>query len=58
MGVAALDENLLYDELGVNAEYLIDHASGASDNHRRYSGLSPAGNLNYHRTGALERLCL
>ena len=28
MGVAALDENLLYDELGVNAEYLIDHAFG------------------------------
>ena len=27
-GVAALDENLLYDELGVNAEYLIDHAFG------------------------------
>ena len=28
MGVAALDENILYDELGVNAEYLIDHAFG------------------------------
>lgn len=28
MGIAALDENLLYDELGVNAEYLIDHAFG------------------------------
>ena len=28
MGVAALDEDLLYDELGVNAEYLIDHAFG------------------------------
>ncbi len=28
MGVAALDEELLYDEFGVNAEYLIDHAFG------------------------------
>lgn len=28
MGVAALDERILYDELGVNAEYLIDHAFG------------------------------
>ena len=28
MGVAALDEQVLYDELGVNAEYLIDHAFG------------------------------
>lgn len=28
MGVAALDEQILYDELGVNAEYLIDHAFG------------------------------
>ncbi len=28
MGVAALDENILYRELGVNAEYLIDHAFG------------------------------
>lgn len=28
MGVAALDEQILYGELGVNAEYLIDHAFG------------------------------
>ncbi|MBM6683304.1 DNA repair protein [Collinsella intestinalis] len=28
MGVAALDEVVLYRELGVNAEYLIDHAFG------------------------------
>lgn len=28
MGVAALNEDILYDELGVNAEYLIDHAFG------------------------------
>lgn len=28
MGVAALNEDVLYDELGVNAEYLIDHAFG------------------------------
>lgn len=28
MGVAALDEQILYRELGVNAEYLIDHAFG------------------------------
>lgn len=28
MGVAALDEEILYRELGVNAEYLIDHAFG------------------------------
>ena len=28
MGVAALDEDLLYDEFGINAEYLIDHAFG------------------------------
>lgn len=28
MGVAALDEELLYAEFGVNAEYLIDHAFG------------------------------
>ena len=28
MGVAALDEEILYNELGVNAEYLIDHAFG------------------------------
>lgn len=28
MGVAALDEDILYRELGVNAEYLIDHAHG------------------------------
>ena len=28
MGVAALDERILYDELGVDAEYLIDHAHG------------------------------
>ncbi len=28
MGVAALDEEPLYDEFGVNAEYLIDHAFG------------------------------
>ena len=28
MSVAALDEDLLYDEFGVNAEYLIDHAFG------------------------------
>ena len=28
MGVAALDEDVLYRELGVNAEYLIDHALG------------------------------
>ncbi len=28
MGVAALDERILYRELGVNAEYLIDHAHG------------------------------
>lgn len=28
MGVAALDEDILYRELGVNAEYLIDHAFG------------------------------
>ena len=28
MGVAALDERILYREFGVNAEYLIDHAHG------------------------------
>lgn len=28
MGVAALNEDILYRELGVNAEYLIDHAHG------------------------------
>lgn len=28
MGVAALDEQILYREFGVNAEYLIDHAHG------------------------------
>lgn len=28
MGVAALDEQILYREFGVNAEYLIDHAFG------------------------------
>lgn len=28
MGVAALDERILYREFGVNAEYLIDHAFG------------------------------
>lgn len=28
MGVAALDEDVLYREFGVNAEYLIDHAFG------------------------------
>ncbi|MDY4041508.1 MAG: DNA repair protein [Collinsella sp.] len=28
MGVAALDESILYRELGVRAEYLIDHAHG------------------------------
>lgn len=28
MGVAALDESILYREFGVNAEYLIDHAHG------------------------------
>ena len=28
MGVAALNEEILYRELGVNAEYLIDHAHG------------------------------
>lgn len=28
MGVAALDEQILYRELGVSAEYLIDHAHG------------------------------
>lgn len=28
MGVAALDEEVLYREFGVNAEYLIDHAFG------------------------------
>lgn len=28
MGVAALDEQILYRELGVTAEYLIDHAHG------------------------------
>ena len=28
MGVAALDERILYRELGVSAEYLIDHAHG------------------------------
>lgn len=28
MGVAALDQRILYRELGVNAEYLIDHAHG------------------------------
>lgn len=28
MGVAALDEKLLYREFGINAEYLIDHAFG------------------------------
>ena len=28
MGVAALDEEILYREFGVNAEYLIDHAHG------------------------------
>ena len=28
MGVAALDEAILYREFGVNAEYLIDHAHG------------------------------
>lgn len=28
MGVAALREDILYRELGVNAEYLIDHAQG------------------------------
>ena len=28
MGIAALDERILYREFGVNAEYLIDHAHG------------------------------
>ena len=29
-----------------------------ADNYRRYSGLSPTGNFNHHRTSALEGLCL
>ena len=33
-GIANASENLLYDEFGVNAELLIDHALGVGDGYK------------------------
>ncbi|MFQ7393625.1 MAG: hypothetical protein ACLRM9_10640 [Collinsella aerofaciens] len=37
-----------FDELGVNAEYLIDHAWSRADNHRRHPSLSSTNDRNHH----------